>query len=169
MFGCCATSTIRGVRIHCEQSSVGNVSDSWDICPPIDGSCSTITTFCPAFAISSAAWIPAMPPPMTSAVFVTGTLIENSGLFRFTFSTIIETRSVAFSVVASPLACTHEQCSRRFAISQRNGFNPVSAHVLRNVGSCMRGEHAATTTPVRFFSLIAWRMRFCPGSEHMYL
>ncbi len=45
------------------------------MCPPIDGLLSTSTTSWPALAMSSAAWIPAMPPPITSAVRVTGTRI----------------------------------------------------------------------------------------------
>ena len=75
IFGWRATSTMRGVRMHCEQSSVGKVSESWLMCPPIDGLFSTSTTSWPASAMSSAAWIPAMPPPSTSAVRVTGTRI----------------------------------------------------------------------------------------------
>src|SRR5208283_4251395 len=54
MRGCCPTSTMRGVRIHCEQSSVGKVSDSPAILPPTEGSRSTITTSYPASAISNA-------------------------------------------------------------------------------------------------------------------
>ena len=67
MFGWLATSTIFGVMMHCEQSRVGKVSESWAMCPPIDGSRSTSTTWWPQSAMSRAAWIPAMPPPMTSA------------------------------------------------------------------------------------------------------
>src|SRR5665647_1413045 len=44
MFGCCATSTMRGVRMHCEQSSVGKVSESCDMCPPMEGVFSTMMT-----------------------------------------------------------------------------------------------------------------------------
>ena len=75
MLGCWATSTMRGVRMHCEQSRVGKVSDSCDMWPPMEGSLSTRITLWPALAMSRLAWMPAMPPPMTSAVLVTGTLI----------------------------------------------------------------------------------------------
>ena len=119
MLGCCATSTIRGVRMHCEQSSVGNVSESCDMWPPIDGSFSTNITLWPQLAMSSAACMPAIPPPITSAFFVMGTWIGVSGELRRTFSTSPCTISMAFSVVSSPLGCTHEQCSRRLAISHR--------------------------------------------------
>jgi len=76
---------------------------------------------------------------------------------------------MAFSVVTSPFSCTQEQCSRRLAISHRYGLRPASATALRKVGSCMRGEQAATTTPVRLCSMIAFLIMFWPGSEHMYL
>jgi hypothetical protein len=77
--------------------------------------------------------------------------------------------SMALLVVASLFSWTQEQCSRILAISQRKGFNPASAQARRKVGSCMRGEQAATTTPVRFFSLMAFLIICWPGSEHMYL
>ena len=35
---------IFGVNMHCEQSSVGKVSDSWAICPPMEGCLSTRIT-----------------------------------------------------------------------------------------------------------------------------
>ena len=54
--------------MHCEQSSVGKVSESWAMCPPMEGSRSTSTTGKPLLAMSSAALIPAMPAPTTSAV-----------------------------------------------------------------------------------------------------
>ena len=40
---------------------------------------------------------------------------------------------------------------------------------LRNVGSCRRGEQAATTTRSKRCSAMAWRTMACPGSEHIYL
>ena len=75
MFGWLATSTIFGVMMHWEQSSVGKVSESWAMWPPMEGSRSTSSTWWPQSAMSSAAWMPAMPPPMTSARLVTGTVI----------------------------------------------------------------------------------------------
>jgi len=66
MFGCLWTSTIFGERMHIEQSFVGNVLSSCAICPPMVGSRSTRCTVTPWFARSSAAWIPATPPPMTT-------------------------------------------------------------------------------------------------------
>src|SRR5512145_3148137 len=41
MFGCVPASTIRGVRMHAEQSSVGKVLSNCAMCPPMDGSRST--------------------------------------------------------------------------------------------------------------------------------
>ena len=54
IFGFLETSTIFGERMHCEQSSVGKVSDSWIMWPPMVGSFSTSTTSRPALARSSA-------------------------------------------------------------------------------------------------------------------
>ena len=73
MIGWRATSTMRGVRMHCEQSRVGKVSESWLMWPPMEGDFSTSNTGLPALAMSSAAWMPAMPPPSTSAFLVMGT------------------------------------------------------------------------------------------------
>ncbi len=61
--------------MHWEQSRVGKVSESWAMWPPMEGSRSTRTTWWPQSAMSRAAWMPAMPPPMTSARLVTGTVI----------------------------------------------------------------------------------------------
>src|SRR5512133_981475 len=135
----------------------------------MEGDLSIITTLCPVLAISRAAWMPAIPPPITIAVFVTGTFIGWRAELSFTFSTCVLTISTAFLVVRSFFSCTQEQCSLRFAISQRNGFNPASEHAFLKVGSCILGEHAATTTPVRLCSLTASLIRVWPGSEHMYL
>ncbi len=44
MFGLCAASTIFGVSMHAEQSSVGNVLSSCAMRPPIVGDFSTIST-----------------------------------------------------------------------------------------------------------------------------
>ncbi len=44
ILGCLPASTILGVRMHWEQSRVGKVSDSWAMCPPMDGSRSTKMT-----------------------------------------------------------------------------------------------------------------------------
>ncbi len=113
--------------------------------------------------------MPAMPPPMTSARLVTGTRIGSRGLLRLTFSTIVRTMSMAFSVASPRSSWTQEQCSRMLAISHMYGLSPAYRQALRNVFSCMCGEQAATTTPVRLFSSMALRTRFWPGSEHMYL
>ncbi len=41
--------------------------------------------------------------------------------------------------------------------------------VLRNVGSCMRGEQEATMTRLSFSLVMSSLTRFWPGSEHMYV
>ncbi len=76
---------------------------------------------------------------------------------------------MAFWVASALSGCTQEQCSRMLAISHRKGLRPFSATALRKVGSCIRGEQAATTTPVSLWSSMAFLIRFWPGSEHMYL
>ena len=98
IFSFWATSTIFGVRIQAAQSSVGNVLSSCDIFPPIVGFFSTMSTSNPASAISSAVCIPAIPPPITSARFVTGLSPGVSGALRFTFATAAFARIIAFSV-----------------------------------------------------------------------
>ena len=169
MLGCWYASTMRGVRMHCEQSSVGNVSLSWLMWPPMDASFSMRTTSWPPSAMSSAAWMPAMPPPMTRARLVTGILMTSSGLLCLTFSMIVRPMSMALAVASSLSSWIQEQCSRMLAISHMNLLRPAWSAARRKVFSCMCGEQAAMTTPVRLFSSIAFLTRAWPGSEHMYL
>ena len=110
-----------------------------------------------------------MPPPMTTAVGSTGTVIVLRLRLRLTFSTMTRIRSIAFAVAAARSPCTQAQCSRTLAISKRYGFIPATAAARRNVFSCMRGLHAATTAPVSLWSAMALRTNCWPGSEHMYL
>ena len=168
MFSCCATSTIFGVRIHAAQSRVGKVLSSCAIFPPIVGFVSTMSTGNPASAMSRAVCIPAMPPPITSARFVTGLSPGVSGALRFTFATAALASMIAFSVPIGISLCTHEHCSRMLAISTMYGFKPAAAAVLRKVASCIRGEHEQTTIPVRLLSLTACLIMSCPAWEHIY-
>jgi len=115
----------------------------------------------PAFARSSAACMPPTPPPTTIAAFSTGTLFGMRSSRRAAFATAILTASFAFSVASSGWCmCTHEFCSRMFAISNLKGFKPPILVALRNVGSCRRGEQAATTIPVSFCSSMASAILF---------
>jgi len=110
---------MRGVKMHWLQSSVGKVSDSWLMCPPIEGSFSTSTTSPPPSAMSSAAWMPAMPPPMTSARRSMGMRMGVKGTLRLTFSTMARPSAMALTVASSRSSWIHEQCSRTLAISHR--------------------------------------------------
>jgi len=132
------------------------------------GCFSTISTLNPASAISSAVCIPAIPPPITNALFSTPLSPDTNGALRIAFATAAFTSAIAFSVPCSLSLCTHEQCSLIFAISTRYGFNPAFAAALRNVVSCILGEHEATTTLSRLCSFIASFNKFCPISEHIY-
>jgi hypothetical protein len=77
--GCVPTDTMRGVRMQAEQSRVGKVLSNWAMCPPIEGSRSTMYDRKPASAISSAAWMPAIPPPTTRVASWMGTCSGSSG------------------------------------------------------------------------------------------
>jgi len=123
----------------------------------------------PALARSSAACMPATPAPTTRAAFVTGTLFGMRSWRSEAFATAMRIASFAFSVAPSrSCMCTHEPCSRMLAISKRNGLRPPVFVAVLKVGSCSRGEHAATTIPVSLCSLIASSIFFWPGVEHMY-
>ena len=155
----CATSTILGVSMHAAQSRVGNVLSSCAILPPIVGLVSTISTGNPASAISSAVWMPAIPPPITSARLVTGDSPGVRGVFKLTFAIAAFPRTIAFSVPIAMSLCIHEHCSRILAISTMYGLRPAAAAVLRNVASCIRGEQEQTTMPVRLCSFMASLIR----------
>ncbi len=168
MLGCLSTSTIFGVRIHCEQSRVGNVLSSLDILPPIDGVDSMRYVVMPESAVSNAAWIPATPAPMIMIDFSTGMNFVSNGWSSAALATDILMMSLAFAVAFSgSFMWIHEDCSRMLAISKTNGFNPPAAVAFLKVGSCRRGEHAATTTASRLCSLIASLILDWPGVEHM--
>jgi hypothetical protein len=95
--------------------------------------------------------------------------IVSSALLTLTFSMSVRVTAMAFSVARGRSSWIHEQCSRMFAISQWKGLSPEASVTRRNVRSCMCGEHAATTTPVRPLPAIASAISVWPGSEHMYL
>ena len=59
-------SSIRGLRMHMEQSLVGKVLSNCAIRPPMEKPASTRVTGSPTAATSRAAWMPAMPPPTTN-------------------------------------------------------------------------------------------------------
>ena len=150
---------MRGVRMHCEQSSVGKVSLSWLMWPPIEASFSMSTTSWPPSAMSSAAWMPAMPPPITRARLVTGMWMLSSGRLCLTFSTMVRAMSMALAVASPRSSWIQLQCSRMLAISHMNLLRPAWSQARRKVFSCMCGEQAATTTPVRSFSSMAFLTR----------
>ena len=118
--------------------------------------------------MSSAVWIPAMPPPMTSARLVTGVSPGVSGAFSLTLATAALPKMIAFSVPVCLSLWTHEHCSRTFAISTMYELSPAAAAVLRKVASCIRGEQEQMTIPVSLYSWIAFLMRSCPAWEHIY-
>src|SRR5659263_599337 len=132
--------------MHCEQSSVGNVLSRRDIMPPMDGSFSTKYVLIPASASSSEAWIPAMPAPITSAAFSTGTVFGVRGSSFDARATSILTKSFAFSMAFSGSSmCTHVSCSRMLDIVNKNEFTPPSSVAFLKVGSWSLAAHAATT------------------------
>ena len=154
MLGFWLTSVIFGVTIQEAQSRVGNVLSSIAILPPTVTFFSTISTGKPASAISRAAVIPAIPPPITRARFVIGVSPGVKGVSRIVLAIAALPRAIAFSVASAMSFITHEHCSRMLAISTLYGLTPARSAQLRNVFSCIRGEQEQRTTPVRPSSLI---------------
>src|SRR5512146_2401440 len=112
--------------------------------------------------------MPAMPPPMTKALLVTGTSMVSRGLSNRALATAMLIMSFAFAVASfGVLGWHHEENSRMFAISNKNGFNPASLTVFLKVGSCILGLQAATTTRFNLYSFIAFLISSCPGSAHV--
>ena len=101
IFSFCAQSTIFGVRMQAAQSRVGKVLSIWVILPPMVGCFSTMSTSKPASAMSRAVWMPAMPPPMTSARLVTGLVPGVSGALSWTLAIAARPRMMAFSVASA--------------------------------------------------------------------
>ena len=60
-----------------------------------------MTTSWPASPMSIAAWIPEMPPPMTSALFVMGICDATRGTFSLALARAMSTNANAFSVPSS--------------------------------------------------------------------
>ena len=149
MFSCCPTETILGVMIQAAQSKVGNVLSNLAMCPPIEGSLSTRYTVFPASAISRAACIPAIPPPMTKTLGFISTKRLSKGSWCITLNTAALTSSLAFSVATCSSSCTQETCSRILAIWKRYGLSPAFSQAFLKVFSCILGEQEATTTLLR--------------------
>ena len=115
---------MRGVRMHCEQSSVGKVSESCAMWPPMDGISFDQNDLVAAVGdIERGLDAGDAAADDQSPSCVIGTLIGIRGRLRFTFSTMTRTRSMALAGRLGFSSCTHEQCSRMLAISQRNGLN----------------------------------------------
>ena len=103
--------------MHAAQSRVGKVLSIWVILPPMVGCFSTMSTSKPASAMSSAVWMPAMPPPMTSARLVTGLSPAVSGALSCTLAMAVRPSTMAFSVACALSLWIQEHCSRMLAIS----------------------------------------------------
>ena len=58
----------------------------------------------------------------------------------------------ASAIYFDAVSYTHLDVYKR---QQMYGFRPALSAAFLNVASCIRGEHEQTTTPVRFFSLMA--------------
>ena len=109
--------------------------------------------------------MPAMPPPTTITAGLTGTSMGSSGTLNGRRWICALRMRLAFSVASSLSSVTHEQCSRTLAIWSRNGLRPASAAALRNVGSCIVGEQAATTTRFTPSFWMSSLIRSWPGSS----
>ncbi len=164
--GWLAQSTIFGVRIHAAQSRVGKVLSYCAMWPPIrrrplnqhhgiagvgdvqgglnprDPAADYQRAFREADVVSEQrirSWRP-LPPPFASS-------------------------SIAFSVVSGVFSCTHEHCSRMFAISTIYGFSPAVANASLEGRLVQPRRAEAITTRSRLCSLIASATIFCPGSR----
>src|SRR5271157_938333 len=114
-----------------------------------------------------AAVMPASPPPITSAPLLTPMLFLYSGTLSFTLATAARTRPHALAVAFSgSFWCTHEQCSRMLANSNRYGLMPALSSVFWNRGSCVRGVQAATTSLLSLCCSIAALIAFCESCAH---
>src|SRR5208337_5430929 len=103
---------------------------------------------------------------MTIMALSTGMLLDSRGSSRDALATDILMMSCAFSVaLTGSFMWIHEDCSRILAISNMNGFRPPAADAFLKVGSCRRGEQAATTTASRLCSLMAVLIFSWPGVE----
>ena len=123
----------------------------------------------PALARTSAAWMPAMPPPTTSTFGLIGTFFTSSGLCSGTRWMAARARAMALRVASRRSVCTQASCSRMLTIWKKNGFSPPRRVASRNVCSCSSGEQAATTMRLSRCSMMSCTIISWPGSEHMYL
>ncbi|CAD7771440.1 MAG: hypothetical protein KBONHNOK_00442 [Candidatus Methanoperedenaceae archaeon GB50] len=153
------------MRIHCEQSNVGNVFDRPIICPPIYSFLSIRRTL-RSQASSSAAVIPAIPPPTTSTSSFKSLKVGSKDSRLSTRKTAPLTRPTAFRVASTGSSCTHEHCSRRLVISRSNGLTPAPSTIERNVSRCNRGEHAPITTRSILPASISSLILPCPALLH---
>ncbi|KAF5413544.1 MAG: hypothetical protein C5S43_00115 [Candidatus Methanocomedens sp.] len=165
MFGWLWIATILGVRIHCEQSNVGNVLDSPIMWPPIKGSFSARMTSWSS-ASSRAVVIPAMPPPTTSTLSTRSFFIASNGSslpIRFTAPSI---NPLALRVASTSSGCTQLHCSLTLVISSINGLRPAFAAMNLKVSRCNFGEHEPIATLSTLPSNISCLIWPCPALLH---
>ena len=95
----------------------------------------------PPSAISSAAWMPAIPPPMTSAAAVHLVSFGRAARVNGTPYTAQAAMALARSVAPSPLT----PCSRNDASLTSSGSRPASDMARVNAGLKKPGESPAIT------------------------
>ncbi len=149
---------------------VGKVLSIWVIFPPMEASLSTRTTSWPPSAISSAACMPAMPPPMTMAFLVMGTVAICKGLLRKALDTAILTSCSALAVASALSWCTPV-----VLLTDIDHFHHKIDSIRRlrclAEGFFMHARRAGSNHylfQLLFLDGIADEFS-CPGSEHMYL
>ena len=137
--------------------------------PPSSFSLSTRWTGYPWAAMSRAAVIPVIPPPMTAAALVTGISAPTRGSSRHALAMAILRRSLALLVAAS-CSCMwiQEHWSRMLAMLNRYLFRPPFLQASLKRGSWVLGVQDATTTLLRSCSWIAAEMASRQSWAHAY-
>ncbi len=113
--------------------------------------------------------MPAMPPPTTITSGCTFTSRVSSAWWRLTRWIAAAARVLALRVASSSSTVTQETCSRTEAIWKKYGLTPARRQAAWKVFSCSRGEHDATTTRFKPWTLMSFSIISWPGSEHMNL
>ena len=144
MFGCLPTATIFGVRMQAAQSRVGKVLSNIAMWPPMVARRSTRWTLCPASAISSDAWIPATPAPITSVSALTFAVPGSAASPNGTPRTAQATTAFARSRAWPSRAPSAVQCSRNEARRIRPGSPPACASARANAALKNPGESPPT-------------------------
>ena len=148
---------------HGPQSPVGNTGPMVVARPPRKGRRSSRSTWWPIRASSTAAWVPATPPPITVTRSDTGRCPSRRSRWAGNLIAASATRSALAVTAARSSPCTQEHPSRMLAASKRR---PRSVSPCRRRAAKSAEQPTSTSRPAPSPSSTSSIRRVLPSRPH---